>query len=482
MDSELGRNRPGRQQVRDDRRLRERTRVLSRRSVSALAGAALAVACLGAIASGCGSTTTAADTTNPPPMNWTRGQTVVSIEFDDGSAEQYGARSILASHKMKATFFINSGTLINSYHMTWAQVHQLYAEGNEIAGHTVLHQHLTALSAAEARREVCDDRSSLLRQGFAVADFAYPYGDYNTTVQSIPQECGYNSARWILGVYSPSCQRASCPFAESIPPVDPYLTRSPQNVLATDSLANIEGYVTQAQQHGGGWVQIVFHHICNQCDTYAVTEPVFREFIGWLAAQKNTTTATIRQVIGGPLQPAVAGPDPVNLPGSNLLHNPSLEQASVGESATGQRLLTPTGWEATSFGSNTVQWTRTTEAHSGGYAERLDVTSLTSGAARLLSKMDLGEYAPTPTVGHDYYVSAYYKSTAPVLFYIYTRDQLGEWNWWGNSHLLPRSSTWTKGAFTTQPIPAGTTGISVGLGIEQKGTLTMDDFSLSLRE
>lgn len=35
---------------------------------------------------------------------------------------------------MKGTFFINSGNLINSYHMTWSQVHELYAEGNEIAG------------------------------------------------------------------------------------------------------------------------------------------------------------------------------------------------------------------------------------------------------------------------------------------------------------------------------------------------------------
>jgi peptidoglycan/xylan/chitin deacetylase (PgdA/CDA1 family) len=465
--------------VRDDRHLLERTRVLSgRHSVSAFAGAALAAACLGAIASGCGSSTSAAGT-SPPPMNWTRGQTVVSIEFDDGSADQFGVRSILASHHIKGTFFINSGHLINSYHMTWQQVHRLYAEGNEIAGHTVLHQHLTALSSAEARREVCNDRSTLLRQGFAVADFAFPYGDYNAATQAIPQECGYNSARWILGVYSPSCQRASCPFAESIPPVDPYLTRTPQNILETDSLANIEGYVTQAQQHGGGWVQIVFHHICDQCDTYAVTEPVFREFIDWLAGQKNTTTATIRQVIGGPLQPAVAGPESVNLPGPNLLRNPSLEQASPQETPTGQRVLAPTGWETDSYGTNSAQWTRTTDAHSGRYAESVDVTSLTSGAAQLLSKMDLGEYAPVPTVGHTYDVSAYYKSTVPAMFYIYTRDQLGEWNWWKNSSVLPASSKWTKGAFTTPPIPAGMTGISVGLGIAQKGTLTMDDFSLS---
>src|SRR5215831_4955656 len=98
-------------------------------------------------------------------MSWTPGQTVVSIEFDDGSADQFPIRSILAAHNIKATFFINSGTLFNSYHMTWSQVHELFAEGNEIAGHTVLHPHLTALSTEEAKREICNDRSALLSQG-----------------------------------------------------------------------------------------------------------------------------------------------------------------------------------------------------------------------------------------------------------------------------------------------------------------------------
>jgi peptidoglycan/xylan/chitin deacetylase (PgdA/CDA1 family) len=440
------------------------------RSVSAPIGAVLMTACLGVLVAGCGSSAIPASTPTPSPMSWTPGRTVVSIEFDDGSADQYGARSILASHKMKATFFINSGNLINSYHMTWSQVHQLYAEGNEIAGHTVLHQHLSTLSAAEAKREICDDRTTLLGQGFPVTDFAYPYGDYNSTVRSLPQECGYDSARWILGVFSPSCQRASCPFAESIPPVEPYLTRTPQNILDTDSLASIEGYVTQAQQHGGGWVQVVFHHICNRCELYAITSPDFSAFLDWLAAQKNTTTATVQQVIGGPLQPAVNGPAPATPPGPNLLRNPSLQEGSAGA---------PTGWDATSFGVNSATFARTTDAHSPAYAERLDVTSLRSGTARLLSHFDLGQYAPTPRVGDSYELGAYYKSTVPVLFSVFTRDALGEWKYWTASPPMPASAGWRKATFTTPKIPAGVSGISVGMGIRQVGSVTMDDFSLS---
>ncbi len=405
-------------------------------------------------------------------MSWTSGRTVVSIEFDDGSADQYGVRSILADHKMKATFFINSGNLINSYHMTWSQVHRLYAEGNEIAGHTVLHQHLSTLSTEEAKREICNDRTTLLNQGFQVTDFAYPYGDYNSTVRSLPQECGYDSARWILGVRSPSCQRASCPFAESIPPVEPYLTRTPRNILDTDTLANIEGYVTQAQEHGGGWVQLVFHHICNQCELYATTTANFSALLSWLATQKNTTTATIQQVIGGLLQPAFNGPAPVNLPAPNLVHNPSLEESSAG---------IPTGWDTISYGANSASFTRTTDAHSGAYAERLEVTSLKSGTARLLSHFDLGQYAPTPKVGDSYEVGADYKSTVPVRLSVFTRDQIGEWKFWTSSLAMPASPGWRKAVFITPKIPGGVSGISVGMGIEQIGSGTMDDFSLSLR-
>jgi peptidoglycan/xylan/chitin deacetylase (PgdA/CDA1 family) len=427
-------------------------------------GAALAVVCLAGPAR--------AGATTFPPMSPAPGQTVVSIEFDDATADQIAARPLLAAHNMKATFFINSGNLVNSYHMTWSQIHELYSDGNEIAGHTTNHPHLTQLSTEEATRQICNDRVTLLNQGFQPTDFAFPFGDYNSTVRSIPQQCGYNSARDVNGVRSPSCEEESCPFAESIPPADPYLTRTPRNILVTDTLANIEGYVTQAQQNGGGWVQLVFHHICNECETYAITESNFSALLDWLATQKNTSTATVQQVIGGPLQSAVAGPAPVNLPGPNLLHNPSLEEESPFNHGV------PAGWETTSFGTNTATFSRTTDAHSGNQAEHLEVSNFQSGAARLLSKMDLGEYAPTPTVGDNYDLGEYYKSNVPVLFYIYTRDQTGAWNWWTNSGLLPASSGWTKATYTTPPIPAGVTGISVGLGIQQAGSLTVDDPSL----
>jgi hypothetical protein len=48
-------------------------------------------------------------------------------------------------------------------------------------------------------------------------------------------------------------------FAETIPPLDAFATRTPPNPKQGTSLATIQGYVTAAEENGGGWVQLVFH-------------------------------------------------------------------------------------------------------------------------------------------------------------------------------------------------------------------------------
>jgi peptidoglycan/xylan/chitin deacetylase (PgdA/CDA1 family) len=38
-----------------------------------------------------------------------KGQTVVSLTFDDGWADQYQTRSTLAGHGIKGTYYVNTG-------------------------------------------------------------------------------------------------------------------------------------------------------------------------------------------------------------------------------------------------------------------------------------------------------------------------------------------------------------------------------------
>ena len=409
------------------------------------------------------------------PLLWQTGETVVSLEFDDATADQYAARALLSSHNVHATFYVNSGTVGSSaFHMNLSQVRGLASSGNEIAGHTAYHENLLLLERVdldEVRREICDDRVTLLKEGFSVTDFAYPYGAFSATTERLAQQCGYDSARLVSGVASPGgCE--SCAFSETLPPRDPYATRTPENVLADTKLSTIESYVTEAQQHGGGWVQIVLHHICDGCGQhYAITEQDLAALLDWLVRQPNTVVATVQQVIGGPVQPPVNGPAPRQLSGSNLLHNPSLE---AGTNLT----AVPDCWGTNEYGKNTPNFTRTSDAHSGSYAEHLDLTHFAGGGASTMVRFDLGRCAPTAVPGHSYTMSAWFKSNAPVLFYIYTRDSHGVWSWWRNSTVKPASPSYAQASYTTPPLRAGASAISIGLGLAQAGALTVDDYSL----
>jgi len=143
---------------------------------------------------------------------------VVTIGFDDGTADQFDqAFPILAAHGMHATFFVNTGPILagDPAHMTWADLHALLNAGNEITGHTIDHANIKPLSVADAEHQVCDDRNTLLAQGFAPESFAYPFGSFDSTSEAVAHYCGYNSGRGVTGVSKTG------PFGEAIPQPTP---------------------------------------------------------------------------------------------------------------------------------------------------------------------------------------------------------------------------------------------------------------------
>ena len=227
--------------------------------------------------------------------------TVVTLQFDDGNADQFATLAVLNAHGMRATYYVNSGPVGDADHMSWAQLTDLAAAGNEIAGHTVNHTNLKKLKTGPARQEVCGDRVALFDHGFAPTSFAYPFGGINAAAKQVVAACGYNSGRGVSGVDG---RRV---FAETIPPVDPYATRTPANVKSGTTLATIQGYVTSAEQNGGGWVQIVFHHVCDRCDPYSITLADFTALVEWLSTRgaSGTVVRTTADVIGGPALPPV---------------------------------------------------------------------------------------------------------------------------------------------------------------------------------
>jgi peptidoglycan/xylan/chitin deacetylase (PgdA/CDA1 family) len=400
--------------------------------------------------------------------------TIVSLTFDDGNADQYtNAFPLLQQYGMHGTFYIATGyTGVNPGYMTLPQLQNLASAGNEIGGHTVLHPDLAQLSADEATREVCQSRNTLLNWGFQATDFAYPFASFNSATENIAQQCGFNSARADSGLHSPyGC--AACAVSETVPPADPYAVQAPTSIQSNWSLADIESLVTQAE-NGGGWMPIVFHHICDSnCDPYSVTPATFGAFLAWLNTQ-NVSVQTVAQVIGGSVQPAVSPPQAAPAPaGSNGVANASLETTDP------YRAGQPACWTTNTSGSNSASFSLTGSAHSGSAAETITMGSFSSGDARLIVKQDLGQCAPTAVPGDSYVASAWYQSTVSTRFVFWYRDANGGWHYWIQSPQFGASSSYTQAVWGTPSLPSGATAVSYGLDIAANGTLTTDDYSLS---
>lgn len=391
-------------------------------------------------------------------------QTTVSITFDDGWADQYPGLANLTAHSMSATYYVNSARVGGDpSYMTWAQVADLAAAGNEIAGHTAYHAHLPVTDPTEAQRQICYDRSNLLARGYNVTDFAYPYGEYNPAVKTMVQNCGYNSSRTVDAFPS------SSPSGQ-VPPPDPYLIKVG---TATSTLTAMERAVTAAEQNGGGWVPLVFHHICNACDVDWISATDFNTFLDWLTGQagNGVVIKTVQQVLGGAAQPAVAGPSlPPPPNGTNALRNSSLEYDQNGDGI-------PDCWNVDGFGNNKFVWTRTSDAHSGSWAERVDVSNYADGDNKLLVQTDLGYCMSSVSQGHRYRISEWYKSDSPVSFTMFTRDSQWQIRYWQTRGSFPASSTWTQASFVTDAIPTGINGLNFGLTLTSNGSLTVDDAS-----
>jgi len=398
---------------------------------------------------------------------------VISLTFDDGVEDQYtNALPILQQYGMHGTFYIISGYVgVNSAYMTLPQVQAIYNAGNEIAGHTVLHPYLTQLTTDEATREICQGRNTLLNWGFPVTNFAYPYSDYNSAVEGIVQQCGFNSGRLDEDLKGPfSC--GDCDPAESIPPADPYAIRTPDSVQTNWTLASLKSVVTQAEK-AGGWMPLVFHHVCdNNCDLYSVSTSTFSAFLAWLQTQ-NVSVQTVNQVMGGSVQPAVSAPQAQPAPpGTNAVANPSLETADPNNAGF------PYCWVKSTSGTNNATYSATGNAHTGSTAETVTISSFTSGDAKLITKQDLGECAPSAVTGDSYVASGWYQSTLPTRFVLWYRDSNGGWHYWTQSPQFLASSSWAQAVWSTPAVPSGATALSFGMNIAGAGTLTTDDYSL----
>jgi hypothetical protein len=411
--------------------------------------------------------------------------TVVSLTFDNEWANQMTAAQDMQAAGMAGTFYVISGWIGLTGFMTMSDLQTLVADGDEIGGKTVGNTDLPTVSDAEAEREICLGRDVLLSDGFNVTDFAYPFADLNSGDETLVKTCGFNSGRGVGDINSlepGGCKFPDCPYAESIPPADPYQINAPDDAETNTTLADMENEVTDAMNNGGGWLAFSFHQICDQgtagCDpTYSWSTENFEAFVTWLKGEEanGVQVKTVQQVIGGAQQAPVTAPAASPAPiGTNALVNPTLTTADP---------VTPTNpecWSPESYGSNTPSFSwSATGGEGGGGQETITMTNLTSGDAKLVQSFDLGQCAPSVVVGDSEELSAYYKSTVPVFFTVYQRNADGIWSYLTQSPTFVPESGWTQASWLTPQIPAGVTAISFGMTIPGNGTLSTSDYSMA---
>ena len=156
--------------------------------------------------------------------------------------------------------------------------------------------------------------------------------------------------------------------------------------------------------------------------------------------------------------------------GVNALKNASLETAG----ADGL----PQCWTATGYGTNAPTWTRVTDAADGTYAEKLQITSLTDGDAKLIPSWDSANCSPLVTVGSTYTMSVSYKADAATFFTLYRQDTSGNWLYWTQSPAFPVAAAYTTATFTSPAVPAGTQAVTFGLTLDKVGQVTTDNYSM----
>jgi glycosyltransferase involved in cell wall biosynthesis/peptidoglycan/xylan/chitin deacetylase (PgdA/CDA1 family) len=129
----------------------------------------------------------------------------VVITFDDGYADNYSlAYPVLRSQNIPATIFVVSnyigranewdrwGELADRPLMSWSQLQELASQGVQIGAHSCTHRVLTEISESEAREEIIGSHEFLASNlGVAVDIFAYPYGEYDESMQTIAKQAGF---------------------------------------------------------------------------------------------------------------------------------------------------------------------------------------------------------------------------------------------------------------------------------------------------
>ena len=202
---------------------------------------------------------------------------VVTIVFDDGKDSQFdNAFPLMQQHGFVGTYYIITNNVGTARYMNMSNLQVLQNAGNEIASHSVDHQYFSSLTDLEINNECSVSQQFLRANGFSAVNFAYPYGDSNSHIDSIVLQY-YRSARYAYGdrylvPIPPTPLQMSIPTGFSGETGD-------SNALPQDQWMVDQAHATNS------WVIIFFHDILTTPLTtpYGIEKSNFATFLNYVA-------------------------------------------------------------------------------------------------------------------------------------------------------------------------------------------------------
>ncbi|OGY64848.1 MAG: hypothetical protein A3A04_01915 [Candidatus Harrisonbacteria bacterium RIFCSPLOWO2_01_FULL_40_28] len=210
---------------------------------------------------------------------------LVTLHFDDGWKSIYdNAIPILNKAGIKSTQYIVSHRLTGfSGYVNKEEVLDMQAKGHEIGSHTETHQHLTALSEDDMRKEILDSRDDLLLIGASpVRTFAYPFGDYNSNTDSIIRNSRYYT----------SARTSNAGFNTKT--TDKFLLER-QPVTVNTSASQIKSWI-DTSLYDKLWLILTFHNVDYTGSQYSTTPEVIQEVTDYLTTKKAKVVTTTEAI------------------------------------------------------------------------------------------------------------------------------------------------------------------------------------------
>ncbi|MGW6475205.1 galactose oxidase-like domain-containing protein [Streptomyces nigra] len=184
-----------------------------------------------------------------------------------------------------------------------------------------------------------------------------------------------------------------------------------------------------------------------------------------MRSRTRTALLAVMGLTGGLL---LTAPQPASA--ANLVKNPGFETAGGDDM--------PYCWKKSGWGDNDFAFETVADAHSGSKAMKVTLTRRTEGDRKALIT-ESAECAPVVSVGKQYDLGLWYKSTTPdTSITLFRHDTTAGWQYWTDLKTLQTAAGWTEATVRTPEVPAGTDRIAWGVSVYGTGSVTTDDYTM----